>query len=49
MLTSLVALTGWKAIGAISLHFGVTAPTVHALFEFLERLRRRRQDGHLWW
>jgi hypothetical protein len=46
VLTSLVALTGWKAIGAIAALFGVIAPTVHALFEFLERPDHQSLDGH---
>ena len=37
VLTSLIALTGWKAMGAIAGLFGVIAPTVHALFEVIER------------
>jgi hypothetical protein len=45
VLTSLTALTGWKAIGALSLLFGVTAPTVHAFFEFVERRGRGRRAG----
>ena len=46
MLRSLAALTGWKAIGAISLLLGVAVLTVHALFEFLEWLGRRRRSRH---
>jgi hypothetical protein len=42
----LVAFTGWKSIGAMSLLFGLTALSVHALFEFVERWGRRPQDGH---
>jgi hypothetical protein len=34
--TSLVALTGLKFVGAIALLFGLVAPTVHLLFELAE-------------
>jgi hypothetical protein len=43
---SLVALTGWKFVGAIALLIGIIAPTIHLLFEFGDRPLRRSQDGH---
>ena len=46
LLTLLAALAGWKAIGAIVVLFGVIAPTVHVLFECIERQCRRQPDSH---
>jgi hypothetical protein len=39
MSTGLIALTGWKVIGALSILFGVATVTVRALFAFVARLR----------
>jgi hypothetical protein len=47
--TPLIAFTGWKAIGAMSLLFGLTAVSVHALFDLVERRGRRSQVGRNPW